>query len=258
MTHQTVKAFVLREITIGESDRLVDLLSREAGLITAVAKGARRQKSPLQSSTQVFTLAEFDLFNYRSRYTIDSASVIDSFMGLRDDLDRLICAAHLSEVFLDALRDDVSTEELYQLWAYSAYELSRNPDPLLVVHAAQLRLLGMIGLAPYLESCQHCHAELQFPARFSFSSCGLRCSRLSCRVETDQSINLSQSAVSCLRFILQSSLRRLFHFALNPDVRTEVIWFSEHYVQHQMEKEYTRLNLMKGLTASEPTGPDLT
>jgi len=119
MSHEQVRGFILREVAIGEADRLVEILTATHGLVTAMARGSRRVRSPLLSATQIFALSDFTLFSYKGRYTIDSAELVEPFLRLREDLDRLICAAHLAEVFHDLVRDDLADDQMYILWAYA-------------------------------------------------------------------------------------------------------------------------------------------
>lgn len=256
MAHEQVRGFVLREIPIGETDRLVSILTASQGLLTAAARGARRPRSALQLTTQVFTLSDFQLFHYKQRLTIDSAELIEPFLGLRRDMDRLVCAAHLAEVFLDCARDDVTGRDVYQLWAYAAQTLQSQPDPFLTVHTAQLRLLNLVGFAPDLAACRDCRRFLDSQgAWFSFSTCGLQCGGADCRRPDADSVHLSAGALACLQYIGTAPLPRLFQFKLTPAVRQEVCRFSERYLQVQMEKVYTRLAMLQSLDLGSPA-PD--
>ncbi|MBR2587225.1 DNA repair protein RecO [Candidatus Saccharibacteria bacterium] len=54
------KALVLRRTNYGEADRILNLLT-EQGLISAIAKGVRKEKSKLAGSVELFTLSEITL-----------------------------------------------------------------------------------------------------------------------------------------------------------------------------------------------------
>ena len=55
----TTKGLVIREQTIGESDRLVTLLTADYGLVRAFVRGAKQMKNRLASSTSLFAYSEF-------------------------------------------------------------------------------------------------------------------------------------------------------------------------------------------------------
>ena len=248
MAHMSVRGFVLREQPYGETDKLLDLLTADNGLITVAARGARRSKSRLMSCSQLFSLSEYQLFQNKGRFSIDSADLIESFQGLHKDIDKLICAAHLAEVFSDLLRDNLPDRLPYELWAYTANQLNIGDDPLLAVHAAQLRLLAIEGLKPLTDSCKYCQNKLADSMKFAFSESASYCSSDRCQSAVKgPSMLLSAGTAACIQHILNCKLSKLFSFKLADDVRQDVITFSDRFLTEQMEKKYTRLDLLAGL-----------
>lgn len=251
MAHLKVKGFVIREVPVGETDRIVNILTSEHGLISASARGARRTRSPLLLSTQVFSLSDFELFANKGHYTINSAELSEAFLPLHQDLDRLVCAAHLAEVLLDCTRDAIAQPELYRLWAYSLQALQSRPDPLLTVHLAQSRLLAEIGYAPYTDSCVVCGDAAGDQAWFSIRTCGTICEKASCRQKAGDARKLAAGTLACLRHALTAPLGKLFGVQLSAAAHHDFIWLADRYLTHQMEKAYTRLQLLTGLEAMD-------
>jgi DNA repair protein RecO (recombination protein O) len=260
VAHIKARGFILREVPVGEADRILNVLTADLGLITASARGARRPKSALLMATQVYSLSEFELFANKGHFSVNTAELVEPFLALQQDLDRLICAAHLAEVMLDACRDDVPQPELYRLWAFSLQAIQSQPDPLLAVHIAQLRLLAEIGFSPRLDSCVACGNPLDHttdngaPAlAFSVRSCGVICGRPGCRRPDDDARPMSAGTLNALRHALEAPLPRLFNGQLSPETRSAFIQISSHYLVHQMEKAYTKLKMLQRL--DELTAP---
>jgi DNA repair protein RecO (recombination protein O) len=247
MSHISVRGFVLRDQPVGDADRLISVLTADHGLITAAARGARRQKSALLASTQIFALSQFQLFHNRGRYTVDSADLVESFQGLHQDIYRLICAAHLAEVFIDLLKDDLPDKTAYELWARAAIEINSVGEPLLSIHIAQLRLLVHAGLKPPLEVCGKCHEPLSTPAFFSFSESKAYCGSGCQNIARGQSMWLSSGTLACLNYVFTSPLSKLFSFSLAPEIKHEVISFADRWLTMQMEKKYTKLDMLRDL-----------
>jgi DNA repair protein RecO (recombination protein O) len=253
MGHLKVRGFVLREVPVGETDRIINILAADLGLITASARAARRPRSPLLLATQVFSLCDFELFANKGHYSVNAAELIEPFLGLYEDLDRLVCAAHLAEVMLDACRDDVAQPNLYRLWAFSLQALQTHPDPLLAVHIAQLRLLAEIGFAPRLDSCVVCGGpvspgDADGRLYFSVTSCGLVCGSIGCRRPDDDARPLAAGTYNALLHAVTAPLPRLFSCQLSPDTRREFIAIASRYLVHQMEKSYDRLKMLDSLS----------
>jgi DNA repair protein RecO len=80
--HHT-NAIILGSRNKGEANRSFVLLTRELGLIHAVAQGVRYQKSKLRYALQDFSHAKIDLVRGRETWRITSASAVNSFSNVR-------------------------------------------------------------------------------------------------------------------------------------------------------------------------------
>ena len=143
----TTKAFVMKSFPWKERHKLLHLLTPELGLITALAPASERMKSDIRGATQ-FSLSEFVLTEKQGRYSVRSAFVIESFVPFYNDFERLTAVSHASEVFTDVARHDEPNRTLFDLWAYSVYEISVSEYPVFIARMATLRLMVEIGLTP--------------------------------------------------------------------------------------------------------------
>lgn len=244
MASGLIRGFVLRAVPVGDSDRIVDILTRERGLLTASVRGARRTRSPMLAATQEFALSDFNLLSTRGKLIATSAELVESFIGLQSDLTLLVCAAHLSEIFLDCLRHDTEQPDLYPLWAYAIHALlSKQQDPLLVTHVCGLRLMKLVGYEPRLDACVAC-GKGELPLWFSHADCGLVCARHLTEARSISAVSLSGGLLALLRHTMTAPIERLYAFKVDAAVADAFTTLSRRYVAERMEKSYTRLDLL--------------
>ena len=167
------EGIVLREVEINEADKLLDILSRDRGLLTVKARGVRRGSSPLKSACQLLTLSEFTLQEYRGKLTVQEAHSLEQFRALRDQIELLALGSYFAQAAGVVAQEDAPNPALLSLLCNALYALSRLAKPPLLVKAAfELRLACLAGFAPDLSACAYCGSET--PDRFDLSR-GLVC-----------------------------------------------------------------------------------
>lgn len=245
MALEVVRGFVLRTVPVGDSDRILDILTREHGLMTASARGARRTRSPMLAATQEFALSDFGMLATRGKVIATSAELVESFVGLQADLALLVSAAHLSEVFLDCLRHDPDQPPLYPLWAYTIHALlAKRQEPLLIAHVCGMRLMKMIGYEPRLDGCMFCDSR-EPPLWFSYADCGLICARHRTEARSFSSVRLNSGLAALMRHVMTAPVERLYAFTVDEAVAAAFKDLSRRFVQDRMEKSYNRLDLIQ-------------
>ena len=90
----------LKSMPLGETDRLVTILTRELGLIRVVAPGARKQNSKLGGRMGLFVVNELLVSKGRSLDKITQAETLESYPGLSKNLSKLAASQYLAEVVL--------------------------------------------------------------------------------------------------------------------------------------------------------------
>lgn len=238
------RAFVLRSVPYGENRRMVDLLCENDRLLTCSLQAGKKSNSS-NILSQAFVLGEFELFEQKDRCRFDQGELIHAFTELQADWDRLSAAAHLAELFLDALRMQDHVDGVFKLWSYALYALSEGEDPLRDVRAAQFRLLCDMGFTPWLKDCVVCHRSFEDNQNFSFTRGGLACLHHADAAEPlyNKSTKISSGLRACLMYLIKAEPARLFSFQLSDMVRKDFISFSDRWCAQVMERPYKRLQM---------------
>lgn len=152
----------LKSAPIGESDRLLTVLTREFGLIRAVAPGVRKQRSSIGGRSELFVVNELLIAKGRSLDKITQASTVESHPGLSRNLGKLAAAQYLAELAIASALSDEPQEQLFFLLGEHLSRLERLSDrteiqsaAVLVAHLTQgiFHLLAIAGLAPQVQVC---------------------------------------------------------------------------------------------------------
>ncbi|MBO7561152.1 DNA repair protein RecO [Candidatus Saccharibacteria bacterium] len=126
------KAFVLRRTNYHEADRILNLLTPE-GKITAIAKGARREKSKLAGGIEMFCLVDLNIHRKTNDDIgiITSAKLVEYYASLVIDLPRLEVASLIIKK-VNSAPDAVDAAELFDIVKQSLTALNQKKNPELV------------------------------------------------------------------------------------------------------------------------------
>jgi DNA repair protein RecO (recombination protein O) len=162
MERVKLTGIVLRVLDYGESDRVVTLLTRERGKLSAFARGARASRRRFGGALEPFTLltAEARERSGSDLLGLDSVAVVRGFGGIRGDLARIACAGYAAELARELVRDHERNDDLFDLLARCLELLDTGPARPALLRAFELGALRAAGLMPRLDGCAGCGAPL--------------------------------------------------------------------------------------------------
>ena len=110
-----VKGIIISENNYSETSKLLNIFTKEYGIIGVIAKGAKRLKSPLRSVTSKLTYAEFQI-NYKEGKlsNLICADVINPFTQIKKDLLKISYASFLLELTSQVMKQ-TNEKEIFNL-----------------------------------------------------------------------------------------------------------------------------------------------
>ncbi|MEL6260135.1 MAG: DNA repair protein RecO [Cyanobacteria bacterium J06626_6] len=191
----------LKGMPMGESDRLVTVLTKEYGLVRAIAPGARKHKSKLAGRSGLFVVNDVFLIKGKSIDKLVQAETVRSFPGLSKDLAKLTASQYLAEIALSQALSGQPQEDLYYLLLehLTRLEAAAKPHILACLAQATFHLLALAGVAPEVFRCCLSRSPLsidlsdpEWKVGFSVSSGGAVALSEIERMERDRLAEISQ------------------------------------------------------------------
>lgn len=145
----------LKSMPLGENDRLVTILTREHGLVRAVATGSRKLQSRLGGRSGLFVVNELLIAKGRSLDKITQAETLESYPRLGQDLKKLTASQYLAELALYQAFSDQAQEELFCLLNQHLGQIEDSPSSLVLGYLtdAIFQFLTLAGVAPQVQAC---------------------------------------------------------------------------------------------------------
>lgn len=244
MSEFVTRGIVLREVNYKEADKILTLLTPE-GKVTAKARGVRRKGSRLAAACQLLVYSELTLFSYRDHCTVNEASSLEQFWGVKEDLELVALGSYFAQVCECVAQEGVAQPELLSLILNSLYALDKlKLDPAKVKAAFELKAACLAGYEPLLDACAVCGVEPAQPA-FHLREGVLHCA--ACRKEVGEGISmpLTRGALAALRHVTYGDPKRLFSFTLDEESQSRFGDTCEAFLSTQLERGFHTLDFYK-------------
>ena len=151
------QGIVLRTYKLGETDRIVNLLTQGRGKVRAVAKGVRRPGSKFGGRLEPFSHVDLQLYEGQNLDLISQAELITPFAEVRNDYALSACGSAMVEAMDRVAQEDERSNRLVLLLLDGLRALAAVPHhPSAVLDAYLLRLASIAGYHPYLDACASC------------------------------------------------------------------------------------------------------
>ena len=203
-------AICIRAVDYSETSQIVTLFARDAGKISAIAKGSKRPKSAFDGPIELLAHGKivFTDSNKEKLATLTEFQQQPALVYLHKNLFVLYACLFAAELLNNLTHDHDPHPELFDSFLqflhnaneqHSANKQRRDILALLILF--QLALLKEIGLQPILSHCANCKTQYaahntQNEIYFSSSANGLICR--DCESSFPDKIKLTKDASACL------------------------------------------------------------
>lgn len=227
---------VITENSLGDSDKVLTILTPNLGKINCVAKGAKRPKSLLMAGSQLLCFGEYVLHKTNDMYNIQSCDPIEIFYSIRTDLEKLNYVATITKIITDVTTENQNNYNILKLFLNTLYIISESDKNLdLIISTFKIRLLKILGYSPNIKECVSCGTNENL-TEFSIKDDGFKCE--SCAKQDKSSIQLSEGSKYAIIYSLTADAKKIFSYTINEQAIKELELISRIYFNEKLEKEY--------------------
>lgn len=235
----SANGFVISSMPIGESDRRIEVLTRELGKVSAFVRGGAKPRSPLLAATNPFFFGEFEFFAGSSSYTLRSARQKARFDDLLKDLDDTYMGMYILEVAGYFGREGIDEKDRLNLVYAALKALIRHEvkrESIRIIY--DMRTMMVNGVYPDAFSCRACGKRLDVNAINLFCPADCFFYDCDCRDRIKGTAReLSPALLYTIQLIFSLPAGKLFSFDVNGQVlldlefiakRLRAVFFEEH------------------------------
>ncbi len=238
-----VKGIVIKEADAGESGKRITVITEEHGKMLLSARGAKNAKSGIMAAAQLFSYGEFSLYEGRGFYSITQADVIESFYGIRNDIERLAYGAYILELTDRAAFAELENNNAFELLLRTLSVLSAGKRPARLTTVVYIiRLLKECGFMSDTY-CAECGEPLEQSAYYGETGDGMYCHNHA----QNAPFKLGSGSLMAVKHVTQSPLKSIFSFTVSDYVLDELWTFADINRRIYLGERYKTLDYINNM-----------
>ena len=266
----TIDGLVIKECAVGESDKLITVLTADKGKMLISAKGVRSMKSKNMALCRIFNYANFEYYERSGRYWLASGEISDSFFGLNSDIEALALASYVVDVAGELSGENSPDDVLLRLVLNTLYAIENKLRPLEQIKGAfEFFAAAHAGFMPDVGACEKCGQALPEAFYLDVMNGSLLCCECikaknhpmtEALPEYDKFSTknilfpLTNEVLMAIRYVISARPQRLFSFALKSN--DDINLFSragETYLQNHLERGFDTLEFYRSVSEDAPS-----
>ena len=147
---------VVSSIPCKESSRIINILTKDMGIVGCIVKGCKSLKSKLRLPSEKFAYGTFH-FYYKENglSTLIEADIKNYFINIKSDIVKISYMSYLCELATNVYKES-NNNEVYDILISALLKIEDNFDPKIITNIVEIQYLSYIGISLCLDSCVNC------------------------------------------------------------------------------------------------------
>lgn len=247
MIIMNTQGIVLKAVRYKENDVILTMFTRKLGKVVAIAKGAKKNKSSLLSSSQLFSYSNYTLKKQGNMYRVSQSDTIKSFYDISYDIEAFSYATYVTKLVENTTLENQTNNRLFILLAQTLYLYSQqNVDKKFITRAFELKFLDYMGLKPVVNRCAICNSKELSNSTFNVYEGGVICSK--CNENMEENIKVDVTTIKLMEYILSNDILQCSKAKVSKYITYELERILKKYLNAHIDNvNFKSLHLLQSL-----------
>lgn len=220
----SVEGIVVSSTPYKENSKIINILTKENGIVGCISKGCKSIKSKLRLPSEKFAYGTFHLY-YKEEglSTLIDGDIKDYFVNIKSDIYKVSYLTYIVELSTGVFKES-NDEEVYSLLINSIKKLEEGLDPKIITNILELQFLSYLGINLNLDECVKCGSTKV--VTLSISKGGYVCSN--CR--TNEPL-IDEKVIKMLRLYNYVDISKISNLDIDDNVRDKIDSIIDEYYE---------------------------
>lgn len=222
---ECVEGIILYVTQFKESSEILQVLTKEYGLIGLLCRGSKKVKSKFLNKTRIYNYAKFFIIYKKDGLSpLKEIDVIDYFTYFHQDITLITYLSYLGSLTYQVVKQD-NNKEILNLFLTTLKKISENLDPLVLTNILEIKYLKYLGINLNLRTCIKCgNSDNIVTLNGSLGG-------LICRSCYQKEYLVNKKTIIMIRNYANIDVLKIKEIKISPLVKTEINLFLSNYYE---------------------------
>ena len=218
-----IEGIILSEVDYKESSKIINVLTKEYGIIGVIARGTKQIKNKLSGVTSKLTYGYFHIkYKENGLSQLIEVDIIDSFKSIKKDINMTSYAIYILEL-ADRVYKHEKNNNIYDLLIASLKKINEGYDYKVITNIFELKMLDFLGIKPVVDECVMCGNKNDIVTISSYRG-GYICNKC---VKDDPIVNIK--TIKLLRMFYYVDINKITKLDVSDNIKNELSRFITDY-----------------------------
>ena len=218
----SVEGIVVSTTPFKENSKILNILTKDMGLIGCISKGCKSLKSKLRSISEKFAYGTFHMYYKEDGLsTLIDGDIKDYFINIKSDIIKISYLTYICELSMNAYKESESNE-VYPLMESAILKIENGFNPKIITNILELQFLEYLGINLNLDNCVKCGSTKV--VTLSLSKGGYVCNNH----RTNEPL-ISEKVMKLLRLYYYVDISKISNLDIDEKISNEINHIIEEY-----------------------------
>jgi len=156
MQVKKIEGIVISANNYSESSKILNIYTKELGIIGVLSKGCRKIKSQLRSASNKLTYGDF-IISYKENglSTLIGVDIIHDLKNIVTDINKISYATYILELASQVAKQNEDSD-IFELLITGLTKIDEGIDPEIIALILELKYLKYLGIDISIDGCSNC------------------------------------------------------------------------------------------------------
>ena len=222
---ECVEGIILYVTPFKESSEILQVLTKEYGLMGLLCRGSKKVKSKFLNKTRIYNYAKFYIKHKEDGLSpVNEIDIIDYFTYFHQDITLITYLSYLGSLTYQVVKQD-NNQEILELLLAILEKMTVGLDPLVLTNILEIKYLKYLGINLNLSNCIKCGKKENIKT-LNGTVGGLICDDC-----YQKEYVVSKKTIIMIKNYMNVNVKKIKEINISPLVKMEINLFLSNYYE---------------------------